>query len=376
MERFRPVWAEVDLGALKRNYARIQSYTKSELMPIVKADAYGHGAIPVVRAFKELGAKRFGVALLEEALEIKQEFPDLELMVIGASPEEHSGTMVRENIIAGIFSLSQAQALSKAGGEQGKTARVHIKIDSGMGRIGVRPDEWKEILKIARLPNVLVEGIYTHFATADHADLTFARKQLEFFQQVIDKLERKGLQIPFKHAANSAAILHFPEAHFNLVRPGIILYGLPPSQHVGRDAGLEPVMSWKARVTHVKTIEAGETVSYGRTFRAAYQTRVATIPVGYADGLRRALSNCGEALVRGERSTIIGRVCMDQTMLEVTKIPGVEVGDVVTLLGQDGQEQIDATEMAEWLNTINYEIVCDLSKRVPREYVEETTIVS
>ncbi|GAB6171353.1 alanine racemase [Paradesulfitobacterium aromaticivorans] len=370
MERFRPVWAEVDLGALKRNYARIQSYTQSELMPIVKADAYGHGAIPVVRALKELGAKRFGVALLEEALEIKQEFPDLELMVIGASPEEHSDTIVRENIIPGIFRLSQAQALSKAGVEQGKTARLHVKVDTGMGRIGVRPDEWKEILKIAELPNVMVEGVYTHFATADHADLTFARKQLEFFQQVIDKLERKGLQIPFKHAANSAAILHFPEAHFNLVRPGIILYGLPPSQHVGKDSGLEPVMSWKARVTHVKTIEAGETVSYGRTFRAAYQTRVATIPVGYADGLRRALSNCGEALVRGERSTIIGRVCMDQTMLEVTKIPGVEVGDVVTLLGQDGQEQIDATEMAEWLNTINYEIVCDLSKRVPREYVE------
>lgn len=370
MERFRPVWAEVDLGALKRNYARIQTYTKAELMPIVKADAYGHGAIPVVRALKAVGAKRFGVALLEEALDIKREFPELELMVIGASPEEHSDTIVRENIIPGIFSFSQAQTLAKSAGEQDKTARVHVKIDTGMGRIGYRPEEWEQILAIAKLPHLIVEGIYTHFATADHADLTFARKQLERFQEVIRKLERKGLKIPYIHAANSAAILHFPEAHFNLVRPGIILYGFPPSKHVGQDAGLEPVMSWKAKVTHVKTIGAGETVSYGRTFRAAYETRVATIPVGYADGLRRALSNSGEVLVRGQRSTIIGRVCMDQTMLEVTQIPGVQVGDVVTLLGQDGEERIDATEMAEWLRTISYEIVCDISKRVPREYVE------
>jgi len=371
METLRPVWAEVDLAALRRNYARIRSYTKSMLMPIVKADAYGHGAVPVVKALKDLGVKRFGVALLEEALEIKHAFPDLSLMVIGFTPPEQAEMAVDAEIVTGVFRLDHAQALSEAALRQHKTARLHVKIDTGMGRIGFRPEEVGEILRLAALPRVEIEGIYTHFAVADQTDLSFTREQLRRFNEVYARLHAEGLKIPLRHAANSAAILRLPEAHFELVRPGIILYGLPPSAQAGRDAGFEPVLSWKARISHVKVIAAGETVSYGRTFRAAYPTRVATIPLGYADGLRRSLSNRGEVLVRGARSTIIGRVCMDQTMLEVTKIPDVQCGDIVTLLGKDGMQQIDATEMAGWLGTINYEVVCGISKRVPRVYINE-----
>jgi alanine racemase len=370
MENTRSVWAEVDLRALKRNYDRIKAYTQSEIMPIVKADAYGHGALEIVQTLYDMGARRFGVAVLEEALEIKAAFPDVLVMMIGSMPVEAPSILVKEDIISGVYQMDQAVALSEAGVQQGKTARIHLKVDTGMGRIGFKVDEFDQLLRLAELPNLFIEGIYTHFASADHSDLTFAREQLKKFEEIYEKLKAHGINIPIRHASNSAALLQLPEAHFELVRAGIILYGLPPSRHVGKDAGFEPVLSWKTRVTHVKTISEGETVSYGRTFRAAYPTRVATISVGYADGLRRSLSNQGEALVKGKRTTMVGRVCMDQTMLDVTRIPSIEVGDVVTLLGTDGYERIDATEMAGWLDTINYEVVCGISKRVRRVYIK------
>lgn len=365
----RQVWAEVNLQTLRENYFKLQAFTRSEMMPIVKADAYGHGVIPVVKTLIECGAERYGVALLEEALEIKAVFPGLTVMVLGATDLELSDTLVREEIIPTVFQLSQAQALSQAAMKQNRTARLHIKIDTGMNRIGFRERDFADIMKIAALPNLFIEGIFTHLATSDQRDLSFAREQLNRFQSLYDKLKKAGLTIPIRHAANSAAILQFPESHFELVRPGISLYGFTPSSQISGAVGLEPVMSWKAKVSHVKSIKTGESVSYGRTFQAAYPTRVATIPVGYADGLRRALSNQGEMLIHGRRSTMIGRICMDQTMLEVTKIPGVQVGDVVTILGKDGYDQITATEMAEWIGTISYEVVCGISKRVPRVYL-------
>lgn len=368
----RQVWAEVNLQTLRDNYFKLKACTQSEMMPIVKADAYGHGVIPVVKTLMACGAQRYGVALLEEALEIKAVFPALTVMVLGATEQDHSDILVKEDIIPAIFLLSQAQALSEAAVKQNLTARLHIKIDTGMNRIGFRERDFADLMKIAALPNLFIEGIFTHLATSDQRDLSFAREQLKRFQSLYDKLKKSGLTIPIRHAANSAALLQFPEAHFELVRPGISLYGYTPSAQMSAADGLEPVMSWKAKVSHIKSIKAGESVSYGRTFQAAYPTHVATIPVGYADGLRRALSNQGEMLIHGRRSTIIGRVCMDQTMLEVTKIPGVQVGDVVTILGKDGYDQISATEMAEWIGTISYEVVCGISKRVPRVYLEPT----
>lgn len=366
----RQNWAEVNLDTLRENYFKHQAYTRSEIMPIVKADAYGHGVIPVVKTLVACGAKRYGVAHLDEALEIKAVFPELTILVLGATEPDLSDILVKEEIIPSVYQLAQAKALSEAAVSQNRTARLHIKVDTGMGRIGFQENGVAEILQIAQLPNLFIEGIFTHFATSDQKDLTFAREQLRRFQVVYDKLMRSGLTIPIRHAANSAAIIQLPESHFELVRLGIGIYGLNPSSQV--DIGLQPVMSWKTKVTHIKNIKAGETVSYGRTFQAAYPTRVATIPIGYADGLRRALSNQGEVLVHGKRSSIIGRVCMDQTMLEVTNIPEVEVGDVVTILGKDGDEQITATEMAEWIGTISYEVVCGISKRVPRVYIEPT----
>lgn len=373
----RQVWAEVNLQTLKENFIKLQAYTRSEMMPIVKADAYGHGVIPVVKTLQACGVKRFGVALLQEALEVKAEFPELTVMVIGATELDQLDALVKAEIIPAIFHLSQAQALSEAAVKQNKTVRLHIKVDTGMNRIGFKEQDLAEIIKISALPNLFIEGIFTHFATADIRDLSFAREQLNRFQDCYDNLKTAGLTIPIRHAANSAAIIQFPESHFELVRPGISLYGLTPSVQIGGNVGLEPVMSWKAKVSHVQSIKTGETVSYGRTFQAAYPSRIATIPVGYADGLRRALSNQGEMIVQGTRSMMVGRVCMDQTMLEVTKIPGVQVGDVVTILGKDGHDQITATEMAEWLGTISYEVVCGISKRVPRVYLndtEETTV--
>ncbi|MCO1603458.1 alanine racemase [Desulfosporosinus nitroreducens] len=368
----RPVWAEVNLQTLRENFYKLQTYTKSEIMPIVKADAYGHGAIPVVKTLIACGAQRFGVALLQEALEIKAAFPEVAVMVIGATERNESDTLVERDIIPTVFQLAQAQALSESAVRLNRTARLHIKIDTGMGRIGFRETDVAEILRIADLPNLFIEGIFTHFATADQRDLSFARKQLKCFKTVYEELKRAGLTIPIRHAANSAGIIQFPESHFELVRLGISLYGLTPSSQIDGNIGLEPVMAWKAKVSHVKTINTGETVSYGRTFQAAYPTVVATVPVGYADGMRRALSNQGEMLIHGRRSTIIGRICMDQTMLDVTKIPGVKVEDVVTILGKDGNEQLTATEMADWMGTISYEVVCGISKRVPRVYIDPT----
>lgn len=369
MEIFRPVWAEINLEALKRNFRKIEAHTSSEMMPIVKADAYGHGVIPVVEALWKCGAKRFGVALLEEALEIKQVFPELTVMIIGSTQKEYAELIVKEDIIAGVFLYEQALALSQVATSLGKTAVIHLKIETGMGRIGFSIAELPDMLRIAELPNLYIEGIYTHLATADHSDLTFAKEQLKRFQELYNLLKTAGLEIPLRHVANSAAILQLPESHLELVRPGISLYGFSPSPQVGGNDSFEPVMSWKAKISQVKTIATGETVSYGRTFQAAYPTKVATIPVGYADGLRRVLSNSGEVIVHGQRVTIIGRVCMDQTMVDVTMIADAKVGDVVTLLGVDGSERIDATEMADWLGTISYEVVCGISKRVPRKYL-------
>lgn len=370
---FRPVWATVDLGALKRNYRRIGRYTNSEIMPIVKADAYGHGAVEVVRALKGEGAKRFGVAFLEEALELRKYFPDLIFMVIGPTLPEYSEILVKEDIIPEIFQVEQAEALSRAAVKAGKTAKLHVKVDTGMGRIGFRENAFEAILKISKLPNIFIEGIYTHLATADSMDLSYARKQLKKFDDLYYRLQEAGVNIPIRHVANSAALIQMPEINYELCRPGIILYGLLPMNHAGREAGFEPVLSLKARISHLKTIEQGQSVGYGRTFVAAWPTKVATLPLGYADGLRWDMSNGGEVLLKGKRVVIIGRVCMDQTMLDVTGIEDVRVGDEVTIIGRDGSECIDANEMADYLGTISYEILCSISGRVPRVYVESAS---
>jgi len=370
MDKFRPVWAEVNLGALKHNLKVVKGYTNSEIMPIVKADAYGHGAVEVVRALKTEGISRFGVAFLEEALELRKCFPGLTFMVIGPTLPQYSDILVKEEIIPEIFQVEQAEALSKAALKLNKKARLHIKVDTGMGRIGFREGALEDIIRISRLPGLVLEGIYTHLATADSADPTYTQEQLEKFDRLYEQLEMKGIHIPIRHAANSAALIRFPRSHYELCRPGIILYGMQPISHMATETELKPVLSLKARISHLKTIESGQSVGYGRSFIASRPTKVATLPIGYADGLRRDLSNGGQVLVKGKRARIIGKICMDQVMIDVSEIADIKIGDTVTIIGQDEGEAITAEEMASALGTISYEIFCGISKRVPRVYCE------
>jgi len=369
MDNYRPVWAEVDLDALRHNIKVIKKYTTSEIMPIVKADAYGHGAVEVVRTLKLEGIKRFGVAFLEEALHLRKHFPDITLMVIGPTLPEYSEILVSEDIIPEICGVEQAEALSAAALKLNKKAGLHIKIDTGMGRIGFREGALGGIIRIARLPGLYLEGIYTHLATADSTDLAYAYQQLQVFDQLYQQLQAAGVNIPIRHAANSPALMQLPQSHYELCRPGIILYGLLPMTHTGQEAGFRPVMSWKAKISHLKIIEKGQSVGYGRSFIATKPTKVATLPLGYADGLRRSLSNRGEVLLKGQKAGIIGKICMDQTMIDVTGIGNVQVGDEVTIIGQDQNEVINADQMARSLDTISYEVLCGIAKRVPRVYV-------
>lgn len=369
MQNYRPVWAEVDLECLKRNLRRVKGYTNSELMPIVKADAYGHGALEVVRTLKDEGIRRFGVAFLEEALELRKHFPGLTLMVIGPTLPEYSDILVKQDIIPEIFQVRQAEALSEAAVRLKAAARIHIKVDTGMGRIGFRDTAFEDIKRIASLPGLYLEGIYTHLASADSIDLSYGRQQLAVFDQLYERLYDSGIRIPVRHAANSSAIMQFPVSHYELCRPGLIIYGLNPLDFAAEEeSGLETVMSLKTRIVHLKTIAKGQSVSYGRSFVSARPTKVATLPLGYADGLRRAMSNSGEVLLKGRRAPIIGRVCMDQTMIDVTDFDDAAVGDEVIILGRDGNESITANELAAKAETISYEILCGISKRVPRIY--------
>ena len=368
MTNFRPVWAEINLSALRHNFQAIKGYTKSEIMPIVKADAYGHGAVQVVRTLKEEGIKRFGVAFLEEALELRYNFPDLIIMVIGPTLPEFSEFLVKEDIIPEIFQVEQAIALSEAAVKFKRIAKIHIKIDTGMGRIGFRETAFEDITKIASLPNIYVEGIYTHLATADWPDLSYVQKQLTQLDELYERLCSAGIEIPIRHAANSPAVMQVPASNYEICRPGLIMYGLNPLEDGPRDVMLEPVLSFKARISHLKTINSGDSVGYGRSFIADHLVKVATLPLGYADGLRRTMSNGGEVLIRGQRVRIIGKVCMDQTMVDVTEIENVAIGDEVTILGRDGDEEITAQELANKSDTISYEILCGITKRVPRIY--------
>ena len=369
MTYYRPVWAEIELDALRHNYRLIKGYTGSEIMPIVKADAYGHGAAEVVRTLRGEGARRFGVAFLEEAIELRRYFPDVILMVIGPTLPEFSDILVREDIIPEIFQVEQAEALSAAALKLNKTAKLHIKVDTGMGRIGFRETAFEDILQICRLPNLDVEGIYTHLATADCHDRSYSIQQLAQLDDLYQKLCNAGVIIPVRHAANSPAVMQIPASHYEICRPGLILYGLNPLEQSSEGADYRPVLSLKARISHLKTIGRGESVGYGRSFIAEYPTKVATLPLGYADGLRRSMSNGGEVIIKGKRAKIIGKVCMDQTMVDVTEIEGVKLGDAVTIIGRDGDEIITADEIARRAETISYEILCGITKRVPRVYI-------
>lgn len=370
----RPVWAEVDLGAVAHNVKEIRRITASpaKVMAIVKANAYGHGAPQVSQVALDNGAERLGVAILDEALQLRMEGFSVPILVMGYTPPEEADTVVRHGITQTVYTWEQALALSKAAQKLDREAFVHLKIDTGMGRIGFLPTEEavQVMVKIASLPGVNVEGAFTHFATADIRDKSFAQRQLQLFHNVLNDLAARGVTIPIKHAANSAGIIDMPESHLDMVRPGISIYGIYPSQEVQKDRiSLKPAMALKAKVSFVKEVAEGTTVSYGCTWRAAQKTRIASLPLGYADGYTRLLSNKGHALIHGTKVPVVGRVCMDQCMLDVGQVPQTKIGDEVVLFGRQGQQVLPVEEVAEQIGTIPYEVVCMVSYRVPRRYL-------
>lgn len=372
----RPVWAEVDLRAVAHNMKEIRRVVKPEtkMMAVVKANGYGHGAEKIARTALNHGAAYLGVATLGEGVKLRKQGIKAPILILGYTPQEQAGEILDHHITQTVFAWEMAQALSLKAGERGEKARVHIKIDTGMGRIGFLPQkETVQIIRrIARLEGLTVEGIFTHFAVADEMDKTFTRQQFQKFTRLISHLEEAGVSIPIKHAANSAAIIDLPETHLDMVRAGIILYGLYPSQEVDRERiRLMPAMEVKAKVSFAKTAESGTSISYGRRYIAEKERVIASLPLGYADGYSRSLSNQGQVLLGGKRVPIVGTICMDQLMVDASLVPDVKIGDEVVIIGRQGAEHIPVEEIAGRLKTINYEIVCMLSERVPRIYFDE-----
>lgn len=372
-----PVQAEINLAAIARNIQQIRSLLQpgTRIMGVVKANAYGHGAVPVSRVLLQNGASMLAVARAGEAVLLRQAGITVPILVLGYTPGEMFNELLEYGLTQTVFSLDYARLLDEAAARAGKKLTVHIKVDTGMGRLGfwhAREDALRDVLAIARLPHLEVEGIYTHFAAADSADKTYTEQQIQAFQEFLHRLRKQGLQVALRHCANSAGIIDHPEAHLDMVRPGIIIYGLYPSVEVKRDRlRLEPAMTFKTRIAQVKEVEAGFSVSYGCTYTTSGNTIIATLPVGYADGYSRLLSSRGQVLVRGRRAGIIGRVCMDQCMIDVGHLPGVQPGEEVVLFGRQGQAWLPVEEWAGWIGTINYEAVCMVSARVPRVYVED-----
>ncbi|MCL2301394.1 MAG: alanine racemase [Firmicutes bacterium] len=365
-------WAEISLDAIEANVNALRARLAPgvKLMCVIKADAYGHGALPLARF---LGGKceYYAVSVLEEALTLRAGGVTKPVLLLNYTSPAQYGALLAADVAQTIYSMEQAQALSKAARENGKRQVIHVKVDTGMGRIGFEDTRAcaEEIAQIAQMPDLELEGVFTHYARADEADKASARAQYDRFVAFIKALEAAGVQIPLKHASNSAAAMEFTE-HFDMVRFGISLYGLYPSEEAAKEnLPLRPAMAWKTHVSHLKTVPPGTGISYGHTFSTQRVTRVATLPVGYADGYPRALSNQGHVIIRGRYAPILGRVCMDMCMADVTDIPGVRMEDEVILLGGEGDCRVTMEEIGAMSASFNYETACRVSRRVPRVYL-------
>jgi alanine racemase len=376
----RPAWVEVDLGAIEHNTRQLVHHVgrSVELMAMVKANAYGHGAVEVSRAALRGGARWLGVFSAGEGLELRRAEIDAPVLVVGATPPRWLQAAIANQLTLTISTAESAAAVDEAAHTLRTRARVHVKVDTGMGRLGLLPEGVAEFARsVSRLDNIEIEGAFTHFAVADTPDarsvkswgLDYTQQQLAQFRMAVERLEHLGIPLRYQHAANSPATLRLPEAHFNLVRSGILIYGLDPSPEVPCPPGFRPALAFKTEVALVKAVPAGTYVSYGATFQAARPTRLAVLMTGYADGWRRAPRRGGAVLVRGQRAPIVGRICMDQTMADVTDIEGVRDGDEVVLIGRQGAEAIRAEEVAAELGTNNYEVVSTISARVERRFV-------
>lgn len=373
------VYAEINLDAMCSNVSQaLERMKPTKLMAIIKTDAYGHGAVRSAKALDEIGVYAFGVATPGEALELRRAEIKNPILILGYVFEEYFDRMIENDIDLALFDLNTAKLLNSHAEKLGKKARVHIKADTGMGRIGFQPcDESAEIIKeIAALNNIEIDGMFTHFACADSKDKASVNRQIERFTNFVAKVKSEGVSLPIVHCYNSASIVDFDKPLFDMVRCGIITYGLEPSDEVSKtNIKLQKVMSIKSHVAYVKKVGAGFTVSYGSTYVTDKETEIATIPVGYGDGYPRTLSNKGMVLIGGHFAKIIGRVCMDQFMVDVTGL-GVSRGDEVILMGSDGENSITAEEIGDLSGRFNYELVCDINKRVPRVYIKNGEIIA
>ncbi len=385
MEERNRVWAEIDLDALEHNLKQIKKCLKKDtrMMAIVKADAYGHGVFEVAKTAIENGADYLGVAWVCEAIELRKMGITSPILLLGNSFDSVLDEIVRYDITATVSDVSFAEKLSSVAEKFNKTAKVHIKIDTGMSRIGflsdtesARKDTCDKILKISELSGLEIEGIFSHFASADEENEDYTHMQYNRFLAVVNDLHNMGLIIPIKHICNSAATVKFPQMHLDMVRAGIMMYGLYPSKSFDKNLlNLIPVMSFKARVTAIKELDKGVPLSYGRTYCTEEKSKIATVSVGYADGYPRALSNAAEVVAGGERVKQVGRICMDQCMIDVSKVNNINVGDEVTLFGKASENGVSADCLADTLDTINYEIVCGVARRVPRIYIKNEKVI-
>lgn len=369
-------YVQIDLDAIWDNLRAVQEKAGTAVMAVVKADAYGHGAVQVARHLDNYCAF-FGVSSVAEAMELRQAGLRKPILILGHTPVEGFPQAVAMDIRIAIFKLSDAEALSAEAVRQGRTAHIHLAVDTGMSRIGFEAtaDSAKICAQIAALPGLHVEGLFSHFATADCADLSRAKAQAELFDAFYDMLRGEGVTVPIRHLNNSAGLMNF-STQYEMVRSGIVTYGLYPSDEV--DPGLlplKPALSWHSRISHIKLLPAGRQISYGGTYETTKPTKVATVTVGYADGYFRSLSGRFYVLIRGKRAPILGRVCMDQMMVDVTDIPGVSLSDRVTLVGTDGDETITVEQIAAMAGSFNYEFICSIGRRVPREYFRDGELV-
>lgn len=386
MENFvKRTWAEINMDAIAHNYNIIRQHvnSQSKMCCVVKADGYGHGAVKVALEYHKLGADWFAVSNIEEALQLRENSIAEPILILGYTPENMAKALSDHDISQAVYSLDYAKVLSQNAAENNVNVKIHIKLDTGMSRIGLMCQEIgrddkavDEAEEICKLPNLISEGVFTHFAVSDEGDegRDFTNKQFDSFMHTIKALEERGVHFKIRHCANSGAIIDYPDMHLDMVRAGIILYGLSPSQKLKDKLNIIPAMELKSVVSNVKEIEKGATVSYGRTFKADRKMKIATVPIGYADGYIRTLAKDAYLTVNNAASKVVGRICMDQTMADVSNIDNIKRGDIVTVFGNGTDNAPTADHIAKWSNTINYEVTCLVGKRVARVYLKDGKI--
>ncbi|WPC39512.1 alanine racemase [Clostridium sp. JS66] len=386
-EYLNPAWAEININNVIHNIREIRRIAKSkEIISVVKGDAYGHGAVELAPILLENGADRLAVALLSEALELRKAGIKAPILIFGYTPLEYGKDSVYDNaediinneLEVTVLSYNYAKKLSEAAKKLNKNVKIHINVDTGMGRIGFLPttESEEDIYKISKLPNIIIEGLYSHFSTADEKDKSYSNEQFKKYLDFYERLKRKGIKINIKHIANSAALIDLPDTHLDAVRPGIANFGYYPSADVNHNTiNLKPAMTLKCNVTACRTIKAGEYISYGKTFRTERTSRIATLGIGYADGYDRRLSNVGEIVVKGKAAPIVGRICMDMCMSDVTDIGDIKVSDEVILMGESSSEKTTVENIAKLTGTVPQEVTSSISKRVPRYYIKDNKLL-